>query len=460
MEKTGSVGQRLVAGLSPERASVVEAILRAALRSADPRAAVHSALQLDGSSLTIAGETFDLDRYARLRVVAVGKAAPAMTQGLLDVLGDRLDDGLILTKHAGEPGLPARLQVLTGGHPVPNEDSVTGARALESFLQGGRPDDLVFCLISGGGSALMTLPVEGVSLADMQALTRLLLASGANIGEMNTLRKHLDRVKGGGLARMTSPARLVALILSDVIGSPLDVIASGPTVADTSTYADALQILRKYRIEEQVPDSIRAVLLRGLRGEMAETVKPGDPALAGVKNLIVASNPQAARGALAEAERAGFHTLLLTTYLQGEASQAGVVMAGILRQIADTMHGNGQPLPRPACIVAGGETTVTLRGKGKGGRSQELALGAAFLLDGLPDVALLALGTDGEDGPTDAAGALATGETITRAQAMGLDPLAYLQENNAYPFFEALGDLIRTGPTGTNVNDLVFLFAF
>jgi glycerate 2-kinase len=287
-------------------------------------------------------------------------------------------------------------------------------------------------------------------------MTGLLLRCGATIGEMNALRKHLDRVKGGGLARMAAPARLAALVLSDVIGSPLDVIASGPTVADPSTFADARRVVEKYQLAGQLPAAIRSALAAGERGALPETLKPGDPALESVTNLVVASNPQAAAAAMRQARQEAYQALLLTTYLQGEAAQVGQVMAALLRQV----HASGQPLARPACIVAGGETTVTLRGQGKGGRSQELALGAAALLDGLPDVALVALGTDGEDGPTDAAGALVTGETLSRAGALGLDPQEHLRENNAYPFFAALGDLLITGPTGTNVNDLVFLFAF
>lgn len=454
--------QILLHGLAGERAGQVERVLAAALAAADPAEAVRRALKTDGDDLLLAGERLPLRRFRRVRVIGAGKASQAMTRGLLDVLGERIDGGAIITKHleTGEQGLPARAQgsvrVLPGGHPVPSEDSAASTRALVDLLAGSREDDLIFCLISGGGSALMTLPYEGISLEDMQALTRLMLASGADITEINTLRKHLDQVKGGGLARLAAPARLVTLILSDVIGSPLDVIASGPTVADSSTYEQALGILRKYGITEQAPRAIVEHLQRGLRGGIAETVKPGDPALARVTNHLVASNPLAAGAALAQAEREGFHTLLLTTYLQGEAAQVGAALAGILKQVDD----DGRPLPRPCCIVAGGETTVTLRGSGLGGRNQELALGAAFLLTGLPDVALVALATDGEDGPTDAAGALVTGETIAQARAQGLDPLAYLQNNDSYHFFAAIDGLLTPGPTGTNVNDLTFLFAF
>jgi hydroxypyruvate reductase len=440
--------------LPPAQADAVEQVLSAALEAADPRVAVRRALQLDEARLRVGEQEIDLAAFARVRVIGVGKAVHAMALGLAEVLGAFLTDGLLIAKHAAPEGDRLRqMRLLQGGHPVPTSESQAGGQALADFLQGSRPDDLVFCLISGGGSALMTLPVEGVSLEDMQELTRLLLASGANIGEMNTLRKHLDRVKGGGLARMAHPARMVTLVLSDVIGSPLDVIASGPTVADRSTVADAQAVLRKYAMEERAPASIRAVLARGA---VAETVKPGDPVLEGALHVVVSSNVQAASAALDQARNAGFNGLLLTTFLQGEASQAGTVLASILRQI----DASGQPLARPCCLVAGGETTVTLRGNGKGGRNQEMALAAAFLLEDLRNVALLAFGTDGEDGPTDAAGALVTGETVARARDQGLNPLAFLQNNDAYTFFNRSGGLLHTGPTGTNVNDLAFLFAF
>lgn len=444
--------------LEKDRAGRVGRILEAALRAADPATAVRGALTLSGDRLEVAGQSLDLAQYRRIRLVGAGKAARAMSLGLAAVLGERITGGLVITKHVtpADVDLLPGVRVLPGGHPVPNEDSLRSAQTIARFLSDCRADDLAFCLISGGGSALMTLPQEGVSLVDMQALTRLLLASGADIGEINTLRKHLDRVKGGGLARLASPARLVTLILSDVIGSPLDVIASGPTVADPSTYADALGILRKYRLEEKAPAAVVLALEKGLRGETPETIKPGDPLLERVTTQVIASNTQAAQAALERARAEGFNALLLTTYLQGEAAQAGGVLASILRQV----DASGQPVARPACIVAGGETTVTLRGSGLGGRNQELALGAVSLLAGLQDVAFVTLATDGEDGPTDAAGAVVTGETLTRAREMGLDAQQAMQENDSYHFFEPMKGLLKPGPTGTNVNDLVVLFAF
>jgi glycerate 2-kinase len=354
------------------------------------------------------------------------------------------------------PTLNAQFSILESGHPIPDQRGVAGAQRMAELLARAGERDLVLALISGGGSALLTLPAPGITLADMQALTAALLACGANINEINTLRKHLDQIKGGGLARLAHPATLATLVLSDVVGNPLDVIASGPTVADPSTYADAYAILERYRIVEKTPPAILEHVRRGMANAAEESLKPGDARLERVQNLIVGSNRQAADAALAAARTEGFNTLLLTTYLQGEAREVGRILAAIARELAVSGH----PLARPACVVAGGETTVTLRGDGKGGRNQELALAAIADLDGLRDVALVALATDGGDGPTDAAGAVVTGTTAERARALALDSLDHLARNNAYPFFAALGDLLLPGPTQTNVNDLAFMFAF
>jgi hydroxypyruvate reductase len=326
-----------------------------------------------------------------------------------------------------------------------------------SLLHSAQAGDLVIVVISGGGSALLTAPAEGLALADLQALTNALLACGANIQEINTLRKHLDGIKGGGLARAAFPADVLTLILSDVIGDPLDVIASGPTVPDPTTFADALGVLERYRLVEQIPQTVLHHLRQGAGGLSPETPKPGEPLFDHVQNVIVGSNRQAALAAVAQARLEGMNSLLLTSYLQGEASQAGRFAAALARQIA----GQGEPLSRPACLVLGGETTVTLSNStGLGGRNQELALGSVLDLAGLPGVVIVTLATDGGDGPTDAAGAVVTGETLGRALALGLAPHQFLAQHDAYHFFEPLGDLLRPGPTLTNVNDLVFVFAF
>jgi hydroxypyruvate reductase len=453
-------------------------VLAAALAAADPGAAVRRSLRHEGELLYVGERTYDLARIERVLLVSFGKAGLPMARAAADILGERLSGGVVVTK-AGQPildfgfsisdlplsqskiGYPAgvnprsKIQVITSGHPVPDTRSVAAGQAVAGLLAGASERDLVLALISGGGSALFTLPVPDVALDDLQALTRALLASGASINEINTLRKHLDRVKGGGLARLAHPAALAALVLSDVVGSPLDVIASGPAVADTTTFTDAWAVLERYGLAQGAPAPILAHLRRGLAGAIPDTPKPGDPALAGVQNVVVASGAQAAAAALDMARVEGFQTLLLTTYMQGEAREVGRALAAVAREIA----ASGNPLPRPACLVAGGETTVTLRGDGRGGRNQELALAAVADLAGLERVALVALATDGDDGPTDAAGAVVTGETLARAQALGLDPAAHLAHNDAYPFFAALGDLLRPGPTHTNVNDLTFIFA-
>jgi glycerate 2-kinase len=302
----------------------------------------------------------------------------------------------------------------------------------------------------------LTSPVEGVSLQEMQYLTESLLACGATIFEINILRKHLERLKGGRLAQIASPARVISLVLSDVVGNSMETIASGPTVPDSSTYLQALHVLEHYHLMDEVPASITRYLKKGAAGEIPETPKPGDELFERVSNFIIGGNRQACQSALDQAARHGLNTLLLTTYLQGEARQAGGFMAAIAREIDVSQ----KPIPRPACLVAGGETTVNIIGDGLGGRNLEVALGAVRDLSGLQEVVLLTLATDGGDGPTDAAGAVVTGETLGRAIELGLDPDETLKRNDSYHFFEALNDLLKPGPTHTNVNDLTFLFAF
>ena len=453
--------------------AAVARILAAALGAVDPAAAVHRHLHRAGDLLRAGDQTYDLRAYQRVFVVGAGKAGAPMARAAAEVLNDRLTDGVMVVKGYDEgaqgrggagatvspPVTPSPRHPVTlveAGHPIPDERGVAGARRIAQLLEQATERDLVIALISGGGSALLTLPAAGIGLAELQTLTSILLRCGANINEINTLRKHLDQVKGGGLARLAHPASVITLVLSDVVGNPLDVIGSGPTVPDTSSFADAYAVLERYGVVADAPAPIVDRLRQGMAGQIAETPKPGDPRFARVHNLIVGSNLQVAEAALAAARATGFNTLLLTTYLQAEAREAGRMLAAIARELASSGH----PLPRPACIVVGGETTVTLRGTGRGGRNQELALAAVADLAGLPDLALVALATDGGDGPTDAAGAVVTGATLDRARALGLDPAAHLARNDSYPFFAALGDLLRPGPTETNVNDLAFVFAF
>ncbi len=442
-------------GIDGVRRRQVVAVLQAALDAVDPAAAIRRYLRREDDTLIVDGQPYDLARYANIYVVGAGKASALMAQAVEGVLEERISRGHVNVKYAH--ALPTRwVQLHEAGHPIPDAAGVAGAQQIADLLRGATENDLVLCLISGGGSALMTLPVVGVTLADMQALTDALLRRGATINESNTIRKHLDQLKGGNLARLAYPARVAALILSDVVGNPLDVIASGPTVPDTSTYADAWTLLERYDLLSDAPQAIITHLRRGLAGEIADTPKSGDATLNLAQNVIVASNDLAARAAERAARDLGYHALLLSTFVEGEAREVAQVLAALAKEEL----ASGRPIERPACLILGGETTVTVRGAGKGGRNQEMALAAALRLQGLGDVAIVCLATDGTDGPTDASGAWADGNTVQRAAALGLDAWAMLQNNDAYPFFAALGDLLLTGPTQTNVNDLDFVFVW
>jgi glycerate 2-kinase len=429
-------------------------ILSAALQAVDPGTAVHKSIQRNDDQLVVGGRRYDLSHYKRILVIGAGKAGAPMTLAAAQVLGSDLTQALVIVKqgYAGEPTANSRIEILEAGHPLPDQRGIAATQRMIELLQTTQPDDLVLCLISGGGSALLVSPVEGLTLDDLQSLTSSLLASGATINEINTIRKHLSRVKGGNLARLAAPAQLITLILSDVVGDPLDVIASGPTVPDPTTLADAQDILRRYQI---TAPHINAIFQKQVE-DFAETPKSSDAIFERVQNMIIGSNRQAAIAALNQAQEEGFNTLLLTTYLQGEARQAGRFLGSIARQVAAT----GEPLPRPACLVSGGETTVTLQGDGLGGRNTELALSAVDEIAGLKDTMLVTLATDGGDGPTDSAGAVVTGDTSRRALQAGLSTTNYLARNDSYHFFETLKDLLKTGPTQTNVNDLALIFAF
>jgi len=429
---------------------------QAALAAVDPAEAVYQFVSRVGDQMLVADRSYPLREFDRVFLIGAGKAAMPMADAVSEVLRDRLHGGVVITKyhHADRP-LPDHIRVHEAGHPVPDQNSVDATRDVAELLREVTPRDLILCVLSGGGSALLTLPAGGITLADLQATTQLLLRAGATIHEINALRKHLDMVKGGGLARLVNGAPIVTLILSDVIGDDLSVIASGPTVPDPSTFAEAWQIVQQFDLADQLPAAVRARLSLGAAGEIADTPKPGDALFDKVQTVIIGSNAQAAQAAEQAARQLKFNTLLLTTQAQGEAREVAKVAAAIAQEIARY----NRPVPKPACVIIGGETTVTLKGRGLGGRNQEIALAAAIALDGLPNTLVAALGTDGTDGPTDAAGAIALGETLRRARALGLDAQAHLADNDAYHFFQALGDLIVTGPTGTNVNDLLFILA-
>ncbi len=413
-------------------------------------------MALENGDLVVVERRYSLASKRRVVVVGAGKASAPMAAAVEDVIGDALPVTGSVTVRYGHSAPTCVVRIREASHPVPDEAGVQATRAIVELLAEVNADDLVICVISGGGSALLTLPADGLSLEHVQQTTDVLLRSGASINEINVVRKHLDTVKGGGLARLAAPAQVITLVLSDVVGNPLDAIASGPTVPDTSTWAEAGAVFDRYGLWDKVPRSVVERLRAGRAGQLPDTPKPGDPLFKHTQSVVVGSNLLACAAAAAAASQIGLQSQVLTTYVEGEAREVGRVLAGLLREI----DASGHPLARPCLLVAGGETTVTVRGQGLGGRNQELALAAAFSLRGLRAVLLASIGTDGNDGPTDAAGAFVDGSTLDRAAALGLDPRQSLADNDSYRFFDRLGDLIRTGPTNTNVNDLYLLFAF
>jgi hydroxypyruvate reductase len=446
-----------VVGLQRQLEFEFQNILAAALAAVEPAEAVRRHVRLEHDVLVVDGQRCELSQYRRLVVVGAGKASAPMAAGIEDLLGNRLPVEGVVSVRYGHAVPTRHVRIREAGHPVPDAAGVSATGEIVAALDGATEEDLVVCLISGGGSALMTMPVEGVSLADLQRTTDALLRCGATINEINVVRKHLDAIKGGGLARLAAPARLLTLILSDVVGNPLDAIASGPTVPDTSTFADAAGVLDRYGLWSGVAEGVVTRIRAGVAGEVADTPRAGDPLFENTHTVVVGSNLQACEAAAAAARDLGMQAMVLTTFVEGEAREVGRVLAGVLREI----DASGHPLGRPCCVVAGGETTVTVRGQGRGGRNQELALAAATPLRGVDGVLLASVGTDGSDGPTDAAGAWVDGWTLARAAARNLDAGAALAHNDSYTFFEALGGshLIRTGPTQTNVNDLYVLLA-
>ena len=424
-------------------------IFQAALKAVDPVEAILRHVRLEDDALQVGEHRFAFKDYDRILVAGAGKAGAPMARALEDLLGDNIADGVIVVKEGH--GLPLEhIRIHEASHPVPDERGIKGAEEILSLVKEAGGRDLVLCLISGGGSALLVAPAEGVTLEDKQEVTRLLLACGADIHEINTIRKHLSRAKGGGLARFAYPATVVSLILSDVIGDDLNVIASGPAVPDTSAFDDARRVLKKYDIWDRVPASVQSRIQQGLVGDIEDTPKAGDAVFERCFSELVGTNIQALKAAGQQAEQLGYQTLILSSTVEGEAREVVKVLTAIAREVRDS----GNPLSAPACILCGGETTVTIRGDGKGGRNQEFSLASALSIDGMENVVVLAGGTDGNDGPTDAAGAMADGRTLARARAKDLDPLDYLRRNDSYHFFQSLEDLVITGPTRTNVMDV------
>ncbi len=409
-------------------------IFRAALAASDPQEAVLRHLKFDGRTLTAGRRKYSLKKFDRIQVIGAGKASAAMARAVERLLGRRIADGWINVKD-GHTAHLRRIHQQECGHPVPDERGVQGTRKMAEIAREAGPRDLLICLISGGASALTPAPVS-MTLAGKQELTKSLLASGATIHEINTVRKHLSSFKGGHLAKLAYPATTIALILSDVIGDDLDVIGSGPTVGDRSTVDDARAVLAKYGISQKV--------------KFRETPKPGDPAFARVQNIVVGGNEQAIGAAAKQAKALGYRTMVLSTRIEGETRDVAGVHAAIAKEILAT----GRPLRTPACVLSGGETTVTIRGAGLGGRNQEFVLAAALALEGAGPVTVLSAGTDGTDGPTDAAGAMADSSTVARGHVLGMKAASFLANNDSYHFFEKIHGLVKTGPTGTNVMDV------
>ncbi|MGA2198422.1 MAG: glycerate kinase [Nitrososphaerales archaeon] len=422
--------------------------VEAALDAVEPRRLIASKLRVVGGQLVVGGERYDLGKFRRILVIGGGKAGGPMSRALEAVLGDRITAGIVNVpdSQTGGKGRAGRIRLYGATHPLPSRAGLKGVEQMLDLVGTPTKDDLVICLISGGGSSLLPMPRDGVSLADKMDVTRSLLWAGATIQELNIVRKHLSSLKGGWLAERLHPSVVVSLVISDVVGNRLDSIASGPLYPDSTTFNDAVQVLKKHNLWDRVPGSVATLLGKGAEGKVPETPKPGSRCFEKVSNVIIGSNDDASRAAVRYLRSRGQRPTLLTTSLEGEARFAGMFLGSVMLYASTR--------PRPSSYVVGGETTVTVRGEGRGGRNQEFALGAAMKTDGNHGVAMVALGTDGLDGSTSAAGAIIDGCTIRRGRALGLSPEDVLLHNDTFRFFDGLGDLVMTGPTGTNVNDV------
>jgi len=394
-------------------------------------------------------EIFDFNAFDKVFLIGTGKASNSMAQAIEEIFGDRITKGLITTKHGHLLPLQ-KTEIIEAGHPIPDQKGYEGAKKIRNLLKESGPNDLVIFLLSGGGSALLPFPAADIDLKEKQEVTQLLLDCGAEIKEINTIRKHISRMKGGWLAKWAYPSAVIGFILSDVVGDKLEVIGSGPTVPDSSTFEEAWEILKKYDLVNEIAPSIREHLQLGKEGKAEETPKPQEVIFEKVYNSLLGSNILALLAAREEAAALGFNPLILSSSIEGETREAARFHTAIAKEVISS----GNPIPAPACLLSGGETTVTMRGKGFGGRNQEFVLAGALEVSGVEKVVILSGGTDGTDGPTDATGAVADHTTVQRGKSLGLDPNLSLDNNDAYPFFEKLGDLLITGPTHTNVMDV------
>lgn len=432
------------------RRLILEAI-EFTLSSISPHRLIKEHVKRDGDKIQIDNLSIDLKKVNKIIVIGGGKASALMAEALYSILGDKINYGVVvIPEYQNQKFYTGSIELLKASHPIPTIKSIQASLKILEIVNKLSENDLVFCLISGGGSALMTLPMEGITLEDKQIITKRLLQSGATINELNIVRKHISNIKGGRLAQKIYPARIIGLIISDVVGNPIDIIASGPIAPDPSTYKDAIEILKRYNLWDNAPESIRKTLEKGLNGLIPETPKFNDKIFEKVHNFIIGSNELACESAFNYLSSKGLDAMILTTLLEGEAREVGKVIASIAKYMKikrASMKGFS--------IIFGGETTVTVKGSGKGGRNQELVVSACKFIDNVRGLAIASLGTDGIDGFTDVAGGIVDSYTLSRAKRMGLNVESYLQNNDSNTFLKMLGDTIITGPTGINVNDVI-----
>ncbi len=437
--------------------SSLEEIYRAAVRAVEPAILLRKTLRISGSRLLVETPKVKhrLPLNGRVYVIGAGKGVD-LTAGVWEgILGGRLEEGILVVRDRAYRGHPERLSILVGGHPLPDKRSVDGTEKCLRLLSRAAHNDWVIFFLLGGASSLLIQPPPGLTLDDKRAVTEMLLKSGMDIREMNCVRKHISAIKAGGVLRRAYPARVLTLAISDVLGDDPTVIGSAPSFYDPATYRDAWNVLKRHDLLKAIPHNARQYLLRGLRGEIPETMKPGNPLLRQSPYVLLANNRDALLGAKDRAESLGFSATILTSELKGDTHTRAKELCAFLGRVKQD-----DGYRRPHCFLLGGETTVRVRGKGLGGRNQEFALVAALELAGFPGLFLLSAGSDGSDGPTDAAGAFADGRTISRARTLGIDPYRALRDNDSYHFFESLGDLFCPGPTGTNVLDFKIVLMY
>ncbi len=443
--------QRGVDAIERKARSDLIDIVETTIRSVDPEALVRRTLRLEGESLVAGRRRIDLSKVGKIYLAGGGKACFPMARAVSQILGERVAAGVFNIPQPPPTDLGSRFRFHVAGHPKPDEEGMAGAREIVALAERAGPNDLIIMLISGGGSALLPYPAGDITLQDKKELTSLLLACGARIDEINVIRKHVSQIKGGRLAQAAFPATVVSLIVSDVVGDPVESIASGPTSPDTSTFSDCLEILKKYDILERIPSRIKDRISEGAAGGVQETPKPGDRVFKRVTNLVIGNNMVALEAAKQRAEQLGYRTLVLTDRMEGEAREIGILAASILNSVSASRI----PVPPPCLVMMGGETTVTLVGPGDGGRNQELALAASRKIAGRG--LILSLATDGRDGPTDSAGALVDRTTCRAAESLGMSPERAVADNAEYELLKRLGAHIFTGYTGTNVCDIVYI---